>query len=354
VPRVIKRTSKKAGLSPGTIVHIGEKKIEAAKFFLINYDPGQLQEKQLAAIEESFRFKDTPPVTWINIDGLHEIDIITKIGQHFKIHPLTLEDIVHTDQRPKAEDYDDYVFIVFKMLFYDDASTHITSEQVSLILGSHYLISFQEKEGDVFNSVRERIRKAKGRIRNSGPDYLTYALIDATVDHYFFILEKVGEKLEQIEEELLENPQPQTLQSIHNLKREMIYFRKQAWPIRELLSHLMHEESQLIQESSHIFFRDIYDHTIQVIDTIESMRDVLTGMQDLYLSTVSNKMNEVMKVLTIMATIFIPLTFIAGIYGMNFKFMPELEWKWSYPVLWGVLVAIFVLMLFWFRRRRWL
>jgi magnesium transporter len=216
------------------------------------------------------------------------------------------------------------------------------------------LISFQEKEGDVFNFVRERIRKSKGRIRKSGPDYLTYALIDATVDHYFFILERVGEKLEQIEEELLENPKPQTLQSIHSLKREMIYFRKQVWPIRELLNHLMHEESQLVQESSHIFFRDIYDHTIQVIDSIESMRDVLTGLLDLYLSTLSNKMNEVMKVLTIMATIFIPLTFVAGIYGMNFKFMPELDWKWSYPILWGVLVTIFVFMLFWFKRKRWL
>jgi magnesium transporter len=354
MPRFIKKTSKKAGLSPGTLVHIGEKKAETTKFSLINYDPEQLQEKELATIDESFPYKDTPPVTWINIDGLHEIDIIEKIGHHFNIHPLTLEDIVNTGQRPKAEDYDDYIYIVFKMLFYDDVNTHITSEQVSLILGIHYLISFQEKEGDVFNFVRERIRKSKGRIRKSGTDYLTYALIDATVDHYFFILEKVGEKLEQIEEELLENPQPRTLQSIHSLKREMIYFRKQVWPIRELLNHLMHEESQLIQESSHIFFRDIYDHTIQVIDTIESMRDVLTGMLDLYLSTLSNKMNEVMKVLTIMATIFIPLTFIAGIYGMNFKFMPELEWKWSYPVLWGVLVAIFVGMLFWFRRKRWL
>jgi magnesium transporter len=354
MPRLIKKISRKAGLSPGTLVHIGEKIAEKTKFTLINYDREQLQEKEFAAIDESFSYKDTPPVTWINIDGLHEIDIIEKIGHHFDIHPLTLEDIVNTGQRPKAEDYDDYVFIVFKMLFYDDAKMHITSEQVSIILGAHYLISFQEKEGDVFNFVRERIRKAKGRIRKSGPDYLTYALIDATVDHYFFIIEKVGEKLEQIEEELLENPNPQTLQSIHSLKREMIYFRKQVWPIRELLNHLMHEESQLIREANHIFFRDIYDHTIQVIDAIESMRDILTGMQDLYLSTLSNKMNEVMKVLTIMATIFIPLTFIAGIYGMNFKFMPELEWKWSYPVLWGVLVAIFVGMLLWFRRKRWL
>jgi magnesium transporter len=354
MPRFIKKTSKKAGLSPGTLVHIGEKIADTTKLSLVHYDPEQLQEMQLSSVDESFPYIDTPPVTWINIDGLHEIDIIEKIGRNFNIHTLTLEDIVHTGQRPKVEDYNDYLFIVFKMLFYDNANNHIKSEQISLVLGTHFLISFQEKEGDVFNSVRERIRKSKGRIRKSGPDYLTYALIDATVDNYFVILEKIGEQLEHIEEELLENPQPLTLQSIHSLKREMIYFRKQVWPIRELLNHLMHEESQLISKASHIFFRDIYDHTIQVIDTIESMREVLTGLQDLYLSTLSNKMNEVMKVLTIMATIFIPLTFIAGIYGMNFKFMPELEWKWSYPILWAVLVAIFIFMLLWFKRKRWL
>lgn len=352
--RLIKKTSKKAGLSPGTLIHIGEKKAETAQISLIYYNPEQLQEKQLATIEEAFAYKDTPPVSWINIDGLHDIDIIEQIGHHFDIHPLTLEDIVNTGQRPKAEEYDDYIYIVFKMLVYDDAGEHISSEQISLILGAHYLISFQEKEGDVFNFVRERIRQAKGRLRKSGPDYLTHALIDATVDHYFFILEKMGEKLEQIEKELFDTPQPRTLHDIHSLKRELIYFRKQVWPIRELLNHLMHEDSPLVQDSTHIFFRDVYDHTIQVVDAIESMRDALTGMQDLYLSTLSNKMNEVMKVLTIMATIFIPLTFIAGIYGMNFKYMPELAWKWSYPVLWAILIAIFVFMLLWFKRKRWL
>ena len=352
--RYHKGTSQKAGLSPGTLVHIGEKKAEAPQFSLMNYDAQQLQEKRLASIDDACAHKDMPPVSWINIDGLHETGIIERIGRHFNIHPLTLEDIVNTGQRPKAETYDDYIYIVFKMLFYDDAHTHISSEQVSLILGAHLLVSFQEQAGDAFNFVRERIRKAKGRIRKSGPDYLTYALIDAAVDHYFVILEKVGQKLEQIEEELFANPQPHTLQNIHSLKRELIYFRKQVWPMRELLNHLMHEESPLVQESSHIFFRDVYDHTIQVIDTIESLRDALNGLQDLYLSTMSHKMNEVMKVLTIMATIFIPLTFIAGVYGMNFRFMPELEWKWSYPILWGVLIAIFAFMIFWFKRKRWL
>jgi len=294
------------------------------------------------------------PMTWVTVTGLHDIDLIKSLGQHFGIHPLILEDIVNTGQRPKAEDYDDYIFVVLKMLFYDAAANHITAEQVSFILGARYLISFQEVEGDVFNFVRERIRKGKGRIRKSGPDYLAYALMDAVVDHYFTILERLGEQIEQLEEELLKNHSPHTMQRIHSLKREMIFLRKQVWPLRDLLNFLMREESALVQESTDLFLRDVYDHTIQVIDTIDSFRDVLTGMLDLYLSTLSNKMNEVMKVLTIIATIFIPLTFIAGIYGMNFKFMPELEWKWSYPILWMLLLAIFVIMLFWFKRQKWL
>ncbi|MEE4605904.1 MAG: magnesium/cobalt transporter CorA, partial [Desulfobacteraceae bacterium] len=254
----------------------------------------------------------------------------------------------------KVEDFDDYDYIVLKMLTYDEDQTHITAEQVSFILGPHYLISFQETEGDVFNFVRERIRKAKGRIRKSGCDYLVYALIDAIVDHYFLVLEKLGEKIELLEEDLLGDTQTENLQSIHHLKREMIFFRKQVWPIREILSTLMKEEGSLIQETTQIFIRDLYDHTIQVMDTIESFRDVLSGLQDLYLSTLSNRMNEVMKVLTIMATIFIPLTFIAGIYGMNFEYMPELKWPWAYPVLWILLIAIFVFMIFWFKRKKWL
>jgi len=216
------------------------------------------------------------------------------------------------------------------------------------------LISFQEKEGDVFDQVRERIRKARGRIRKLGCDYLAYALMDAIVDHYFVILEQLGDKIEALEEQLLDKPAPQILSEIHNLKREIIFFRKQVWPLREVISSLIKEPSELIQETTDIFLRDVYDHTIQVIDTIESFRDVLSGLSDLYLSTISNRMNEVMKVLTIMATIFIPLTFIAGIYGMNFEFMPELKWHWAYPGLWLVLILIFVSMLAWFKKKEWL
>jgi magnesium transporter len=230
----------------------------------------------------------------------------------------------------------------------------VKAEQVSLVVGPNYVLSFQERSGDVFNGVRERLRKGKGRIRKAGSDYLAYALLDAVVDEYFLILETIGEKIEVVEEELLANSTRETLQNIHDMKREMIFFRKQVWPLRELINGLSKGESSLIRESTGIYLRDIYDHTIQIIDTIESFRDMLSGMLDIYLSTISNKMNEVMKVLTIMATIFIPLTFLAGIYGMNFKYMPELEWRWGYFMVWGVMVVILVSLVGYFKRKRWL
>jgi magnesium transporter len=341
-------------MSPGTLVHVGEQKIETIKITLMNYDQARLEEKELERIEESFACKDTPPVSWINIDGLHEVEVIEKIGLHFGIHPLTLEDIVNTGQRPKVEDFEDYIYLVFKMLKFEETTGHITSEQVSLIVGPHYVLSFQEAEGDVFSSVRQRIRQARGRIRSAGPDYLAYALIDAAVDHYFLILEKIGERIEHLEEQLHVQATPEILQAIYDLKRELIYFRKQVWPVREVLNAWQKTESALVQEANKIFLRDVYDHTIQVIDTIESFRDIISGVMDLYMSTVSNKMNEVMKVLTIIATIFIPLTFVAGIYGMNFKFMPELEWRWSYPLLWAFLFLIFSGMVVYFKRKKWL
>jgi len=352
--KFLKKSSQKAGMSPGVVVHVGEQKIDTARITLMAYDQTRLEEKQLKRIEDCFAYKDTPPVGWINIDGLHEVELIEKIGTHFNIHPLTQEDIVNTGQRPKAEDFEEYIYLVFKMLKFDETIGHITSEQVSLIVGPHYLLSFQETEGDVFNSVRERIRKGRVHIRKSGPDYLAYALIDAVVDHYFLILEKMGERIEHLEEQLHAQPTPEILQATHDLKRELIYFRKQVWPIREVLNAWQKSESSIVQETNKVFIRDVYDHTMQVIDTIDSLRDIISGLMDLYLSTVSNKMNEVMKVLTIMATIFIPLTFVAGIYGMNFKYMPELEWEWSYPVLWIVLIVIFFGMIFYFKRKKWL
>jgi magnesium transporter len=353
-PRLYKRRSKKAGLPPGTLVHVGEKKMEAIRIVYIDYDEQNFAEKQVSSVEECFPFKATPTVTWINVDGLHEVETIEKLGREFELHPLILEDILTTGQRPKLEDFDKYVFIVLKMLSYNNSAEAVDAEQVSLVLGPNFVISFQERPGDVFNQIRERIRNSKGRVRKMGPDYLCYTLMDAIVDSYFTILEKIGEKIESLEEELISSPADSTLQQIHGLKREMISLRRSVWPLRELISALQRGESPLINKSTQIYLRDVYDHTIQVIDTVESFRDMVSGMLDIYLSSISNRMNAVMKVLTIIATIFIPLTFVAGVYGMNFKHMPELEWRWGYAVVWLVMAVTAAIMLFFFKRRKWL
>ena len=321
---------------------------------VIDHDKSHFEEEEVKRIEECFPFRDKPTVTWINIDGVHQLEIIEKIGEHFNIHPLVLEDIVNTGQRPKIEDFVDYIFVTLKMLRYSEGEKETKAEQVSLILGSNFVISFQESEGDVFNPIRERIRADKGRIRKMGVDYLAYALMDAIVDNYFTILEKLGDRIEDFEEELVVNPKPETLQAIHHLKREMIFLRKSVWPLREVINRLERWESSLINKSTAIYLRDVYDHTIQVIDSVETFRDMLSGMLDIYLSSVSNRMNEVMKVLTIIATIFIPLTLVAGIYGMNFRFMPELEMPIGYPMILLSMLFIGILMVAYFRKKKWL
>ena len=352
--KLYKRSSKKAGLSPGTLVHIGEKKTEEVNISMIDYDESQIQEKDAATVGECLPFKEKPTVTWINVSGIHDVTVIEEFGKAFNIHPLLLEDIVHSDQRPKLEDYDDYLFLVLRMLRYDEAKEELQSEQVSLILGPNFVITFQEREGDVFDAVRARIRNGKGKIRKMGCDYLAYALIDSVVDHYFLVFEKYGEKIEVLQDEVLSQPTPETLQVIQRTKRDMIFLRKSVWPLREAINALQRGESSLVTDNVNIYLRDVHDHTIQVIDTIETFRDIISGTLDVYLSSVSNKMNAVMKVLTIIATIFMPMTFIAGIYGMNFKYMPELEWHWAYPVIWAVIIVLGVLMLMGFKRKKWL
>jgi len=350
----IRKRPKEAGLPPGTLISSREEKAEKVRITIMDYGERELEEKDTETIEECFPSREKPTVTWININGVHHIDTVEKVGKHFDLHPLTLEGIVDTGQRPKIEDYEDYIFIVLKMLHHNEEEGEIQTEQVSLILGSNFVISFQEREGDVFDPVRERIRRGKGRIRKMGADYLAYALIDTIVDNYFLIPEKLGEKIESMEEELITNPTPQTLQAIHALRREMISLRKSIWPLREVISVVARGESELIHESTRVYLRDVYDHTIQVIDIVETSRDVLSGMLDIYLSSISSRMNQVMKVLTIVATIFIPLTFIAGVYGMNFKYMPELERHWGYPLVLLVMVAVGISMLGYFRRKKWL
>ncbi len=352
--KLFHKTSKKAGLSPGSLIHVGEKKIEHTKISIIDYNERALDEVVVKTVEESFPFKDSPTVTWINIDGLHDTDVIKNIGTHFGIHSLVQEDILHTEQRPKLENLDDYIFVTLKMLDYDKESEEVNAEQVSLILGTNFVISFQERSGDTFDSVRNRIRNGRGRIRRMKADYLFYALIDSIVDNYFSILERYGEQLEVLEEELTDNPTGETLHIIHALKKEMVLLRRSVWPLREVISGMEREESPLISEPIHVFIRDLYDHTIQVIDSVDTMKEILSGLQDLYLSSVSNKMNEVMKVLTIFASIFIPLTFFAGIYGMNFEHMPELKLPWAYPALWAFMITVGVGLLAYFRRKKWL
>ncbi|TGC11538.1 magnesium/cobalt transporter CorA [Methanolobus halotolerans] len=345
--------SRKAGLAPGTIVHIGDRKTERPKITLINYDQDSFEEKVAERIEDCFE-QDRKGVTWINVDGIHQIDIIEKLGKHLELHPLVMEDILHTDQRPKIEDYESYIYLVLKMLRYDDIDNDIKAEQVSLVLGRDFVVSFQEVEGDTFNAVRKRLRTSKGRIRSMDASYLAYALMDSIVDNYFVVLERVSEIIETLEDELIQNPVSETLEDIHDLKKEIIYFRKSVWPLREVISGLERTGPPLIADTTQIYLKDIYDHTIRVAESIETYRDIITGVMDLYLSSISNKMNEVMKTLTIIATIFIPLTFVAGVYGMNFEYMPELEWKWGYPAVWIIMIMVSAAMVMYFRNKKWL
>lgn len=352
--KLFHKTSDKSGLPPGSLIHVGEKKVEQTRITIIDYGETELKEFTAKSVGECLSFRDSQTVTWINIDGLHETDVIQDIGKSFGIHSLVQEDILHTAQRPKLENLDDYIFATLHMINFDEEAKEVGAEQVSLILGHNFVISFQERAGDTFDFVRNRIRNGRGRIRRMGADYLFYALIDSIVDNYFYILERYGERLEIIEAELTVNATIETLHAIHRLKREMTILRKSVWPMRDVINGMEREETPLISESMRVFIRDLYDHTIRVIESVDTMREIISGLQDLYLSSVSNRMNEVMKVLTIFASIFIPLTFIAGIYGMNFEYMPELKLRWAYPALWIVMISMVGVLLVLFRRNKWL
>ena len=353
MPKFFRSIHKRVALSPGTVEYVGEKRIEKVRVGTMNYDAKHLDEKKDATIDDCYPLRESPGASWIDVHGLHDTDLLQKLGAHFGLHPLVLEDVVNVGQRPKLEQYDDYLYLVIKMLSYDEPTNQVIGEQVSLILGSNYVLTFQEREGDVFDPVRDRIRGGTGRIRGLGPDYLAYALLDAIVDSYFLILERLSDRIEDVEQRIGETPQPHILQEIYALKREVIYLHKGIWPLRDVLRSTERDTSKLVTKTTSVFFRDVYDHTIQVAEAIESFRDLVAGLQDLHLSTISNKMNEVMKVLTIIATIFVPLTFIAGIYGMNFEYMPELGWKWSYPILWVIIGGVAGSMIMFFRRRGW-
>ncbi len=354
------RVSKKAGLTPGTPVFVGKKKADEVGITVIDYDSDNFEIKDLEKVKDSCAYHEKPTVTWINIDGLHDVEVEQEIGKCYNIHPLIIEDILNTNQRTKVDIFDDYIFIVFKSLTYNGGAKALEMEQVSLIFGENFVITFQEKKGDVFEPVRDRIINNKGKIRKMGADYLAYTLLDTVVDNYFKALENIGEEIEDMEDELVTNPTPATLHGIHRLKKEMLLLRRSVWPLREIISELQREETPLIKQTTNIYLRDIYDHIITVIDTVETYRDTISGMLDVYLSSISNRMNEIMKVLTIYAVIFIPLTFIAGVYGMNFNTanspfnMPELNWYFGYPFALGLMAVVGIAMLIYFRRKKWM
>ena len=349
----MKTFKKKVGLPPGSLIFTGKQHIEEIMIDIIDYGPDSFKELKSENIEDCFPYRDAEGITWIDIKGVHDSKLISKMGEYFKIHPLVLEDILNTNQRPKMEIFDNYLFIVLKMLSYNEAENVINSEQVSMIVGSDYVISLQEKEEDVLDPLRERLRKGKGRIRKAGADYLAYAILDVIADNYFLLLEKLGEQMEDFEDRLLKGSNQETLMKLYILKRETFLLRKSIWPMREVVTQLERADSPLIMNETIPFLRDLYDHTIQIIETVETNREMTAGLIELYLSSNSNRMNEVMKVLTIIATIFIPLTFIAGIYGMNFAYMPELDWPWAYFGVLFIMLVIGAGMLFYFRRKKW-
>ena len=352
--KLSKKRSKKAGLPSETLVYTGEKKDEKIRIHVIDFDESNLQESDVDSVEACIPYKDKPTVTWINVDGVHNVALLEKLGDCFGLHRLVMEDIMNTDQRPKTEDFGDYLYIVLKMLS-AGKNGDIVTEQLSLVLGKNFVLSFQEGiEGDVFPPIRERLRSGKGKIRKMGADYLAYSLLDAVVDNYFVILEKFGDKIESIETELIGSPTQNTVQRIYQLKREMIFLHNAVWPLREVVSSLSKHESPLIKESTAPYLRDLYDHVVHIIDSVDIYREMLSSMLDMYLSSVSNRLNEVMKVLTVISLIFMPLTFLAGVYGMNFKYMPELEWRYGYFYSLLVMLGIAGFMLFYFKRKKWL
>lgn len=351
--RIIKKISQKAGLPPGSLVYVGDKTEKKFKATVVVYNQDTYTEEHLASLDACPILPGPHRITWLDINGLHEIANLEKLGECFSLHPLVVEDILNTNQRPKVEDYGNYLYLVLKIISYQEEAQEIGSDQLSLIVGPNFVISLHENDEAMFNTIRERL-KAKGKIRRSGADYLAYSLMDLVVDQYFVVLEDLGEAIEDLEGELVSRPDPQTVHRIHRLKRVMIILRRSVWPLREVLSQLERGESPLIQEGTSLYLKDVYDHVIQVIDAIETFRDMLSGMLDVYLSSVSNRLNEVMKVLTIIATIFIPLTFIAGVYGMNFEFMPELKWRWGYFVVMAFMAVISLAMLLFFRKKKWI
>ncbi|MBS3922393.1 MAG: magnesium/cobalt transporter CorA [Nitrosarchaeum sp.] len=348
----ITKTSDTIGLHPGALVHVGQKKVEKVTFSVIEYNEKEISEDRPDLIDGCFTEHDKSKIHWINVNGIHDSTVIEKFGSHYNLHPLVQADIMNSDLRPKIEITENYIFLIVKMPHFTK-SGELLIEQLSIIIGTNYVLTFQEEEGDIFDSLRGRIRNSVGNVRKLKSDYLGYALIDAIVDNYFAVMEKLGEISEEIEEALINNPTPSTLQTIHRLKRQLVMLRKTIWPIREVIDNLERSDTIFIHKATKTYLRDVYSHAIQIMDTVESARDLAGGMLDTYLSTLSNKMNEVMKTLTIIASIFIPITFIAGVYGTNFDYIPELSWNGSYFTMLAVMAVVALTMMMWFKKKRW-
>lgn len=349
----VRKSAKKAGAPPGTIMHLGEHRTYRVKITQANYDENNYFEKQDISLAELFKPTPRYNVEWVNFDGIHDVDMIERIGTHYSINMLVLEDIVNSSQRPKFEDYDDYVYIVLRLLTHDETKNETESEQVSIILNHERILTFQEKESDDFESIRDRIKRKKGKLHKMGPDFLCYSIIDYIIDNYFIVLEKIGERIDLLEEEVLGDTEENTIQKLHSLKRDTLAIRKSLWPIRDILGFMLKPDNTIISDSTRLFLRDAYDHTVEAIETVEVYRDFISGLLDINLSRMSNRMNEVMKVLTLISTIFIPLTFIAGVYGMNFRVMPELEWRFGYYGVIMIMLCVAVIMLIYFKKKKW-
>jgi magnesium transporter len=352
--RLTPRRSRKAGLPPGSVVHIGAPSARPTHIQTLRYGPDRLAEERDATAEQALACRDETGVAWINVDGVQDVELLKKLGDGYGLHPLAIEDIANTEQRPKLEDYGNYLFIVLKMLSPDNS--RVRAEQISLIIKRNVVITFQEhdKPGDCMDPLRARLRADASRVRGAGADFLAYGILDAVVDHYFVVLEQLGDAVEHIEAAAVLDPTARGAQMIHELRRELLTMRRAVWPLRDLVAQLLRRESPLISEKTAVYLRDVYDHLVQVIDTIEALRDLLSSLLEVELTRASLRMNETIKALTLIATIFIPLTFIVGVYGMNFDYMPELRWQFAYPALWALMIAIGVGMVAWFKRKRWL
>lgn len=349
----MERASDKAGMTPGSLLFVGEKRVDKPVIRRISYTPDGFRDEEYRAAAEAFPFDSPPAVTWLDVVGLHDTANIERVGTALGIHPLVLEDVLHTGQRPKVEDYGDYLYVVMKTLAFDRASQGFNAQQLSFVIGHHFVITFREKNNGVFASLVERLGSGRGRVRARGADYLGYALLDVIIDGYFEVLEQTGEVLESLEASLMGNPGQEVLNQVYTLQREAVSLRRYVWGLREAMMALQKVESGVLSADTQVFLRDLYDHTLRILDTVETHREMTALLLQLFMSSSNNRMTEVMKTLTIIATIFIPLTFIVGVYGMNFTNMPELHWEWGYFGVLGLMLATAFCMLVFFRRKNW-